>query len=79
MNELGQSLAELVQAAQKVAKNLIAVIKPAIETIVTNLSKIPITFILSEPLPHITRQPRRNNRRQWRRRSWNRKKATKWI
>lgn len=76
MNELSQACAQFIKAAADLSKAVIIVCTDVFQQIATHLARLNTLQKATTP-PHLTRRTRRNNRRQWKRKTWSRKEKAK--
>lgn len=76
MNELSQACAQFIKAAADLSKAVLIVYTDACQQMAVHLARLNTLFKATTP-PRLTRRARRNNRRQWKRKTWSRKEKAK--
>ena len=69
--ELNQAFDQFAKAAAELCKAVLIVCGNAFQQLATHLARLNTLFKATTP-PRLTRRAVRNNRRQWKRKAWNR-------
>lgn len=76
MSELSQACSQFVKVAADLLKAVLIVCTDACQQMAVHLARLNTLFKATNP-PRLTRRARRNNRRQWKRKTWSRKEKAK--